>query len=215
MNKEHFLIELKIYLKVLPPAQQQQILAHYDLLFDQGAAEGQTEEQVAKELGKPRTIAEEILQEYGLEIKDKPLNPSGWVEIQPEAAQNGPEVVPHPYIEDPQPTPPPSTFVHIMQIIGLFAINFFFVFWMILGVLGMWIGAWVGVLFAAIAPFLGIGTLFFFWNTAAFFQVFLGIFLGGVGIIGFLLLLPISRGLWFLLKKYTRWNLRILRGGTY
>ena len=56
MNKEHFIIELKIYLKALNPKDQAIILAKYKALFDARVAEGETEEQVAKSLGKPRVI---------------------------------------------------------------------------------------------------------------------------------------------------------------
>ena len=46
MNKEHFIIELKIYLKALNPKDQAIILAKYKALFDARVAEGETEEQV-------------------------------------------------------------------------------------------------------------------------------------------------------------------------
>lgn len=44
MNKEHFIIELKIYLKALNPKDQAIILAKYKALFDARVAEGETEE---------------------------------------------------------------------------------------------------------------------------------------------------------------------------
>ena len=42
MNKEHFIIELKIYLKALNPKDQAIILAKYKALFDARVAEGET-----------------------------------------------------------------------------------------------------------------------------------------------------------------------------
>ena len=73
MNKEHFIIELKIYLKALNPKDQAIILAKYKALFDARVAEGETEEQVAKSLGKPRVIAEEILKEQGIELTERKI----------------------------------------------------------------------------------------------------------------------------------------------
>lgn len=81
MNKEHFIIELKIYLKALNPKDQAIILAKYKALFDARVAEGETEEQVAKSLGKPRIIAEEILKEQGIELTERKIENNGWQEI--------------------------------------------------------------------------------------------------------------------------------------
>ncbi|UYY07749.1 DUF1700 domain-containing protein [Enterococcus faecalis] len=81
MNKEHFIIELKIYLKALNPKDQAIILAKYKALFDARVAEGETEEQVAKSLGKPRVIAEEILKEQGIELTERKIENNGWQEI--------------------------------------------------------------------------------------------------------------------------------------
>ena len=61
MNKEHFLIELKIYLKPLSYQHQAAVLDKYEAIFDERMAAGEAEEQIAKNLGKPRSIAEEIL----------------------------------------------------------------------------------------------------------------------------------------------------------
>ncbi|RTK74167.1 XdhC family protein, partial [Enterococcus faecalis] len=45
-----------------------------------GAVEFQAE-QVAKSLGKPRVIAEEILKEQGIELTERKIENNGWQEI--------------------------------------------------------------------------------------------------------------------------------------
>ena len=57
MNREHFLIELKLHLRQLSLVDQQAILAKYDELFDEKLAQGLTEYQVTKELDSPKKIA--------------------------------------------------------------------------------------------------------------------------------------------------------------
>ena len=128
MNKEHFIIELKIYLKALNPKDQAIILAKYKALFDARVAEGETEEQVAKSLGKPRVIAEEILKEQGIELTERKIENNGGKKFQRLHAYDHPYEEESefyydndsPYYQRPQHRP----LTRFFQVLGIFCLNF-------------------------------------------------------------------------------------------
>ena len=59
MNKEHFFFILKNNLKGFTDEEIQEILYDYEEHFTVGTAEGKSEEEIAKELGDPITIAKQ------------------------------------------------------------------------------------------------------------------------------------------------------------
>jgi uncharacterized membrane protein len=60
MSKESFLRDLRQGLSGLPPAEIDEILADYAAYFDDGAANGRTEDDIAAALGDPRRLAREL-----------------------------------------------------------------------------------------------------------------------------------------------------------
>lgn len=60
MSKKEYLNLLNKYLKNISEEDKQDILAEYETHFISGVEDGQTEENIAKELGHPRDITKEI-----------------------------------------------------------------------------------------------------------------------------------------------------------
>ncbi|GGI43140.1 HAAS signaling domain-containing protein [Mammaliicoccus stepanovicii] len=60
MNKKTYLSTLNKYLKHLPDEDRADIIAEYETHFISGKEDGQSEEMIADELGKPKEIAKEI-----------------------------------------------------------------------------------------------------------------------------------------------------------
>ena len=58
MNRDEYLDLLKLYLKDLPSDEIQDILLDYEEHFRIGISKGKTEEEISKELGSPRDIAD-------------------------------------------------------------------------------------------------------------------------------------------------------------
>ncbi|ALS02850.1 hypothetical protein ATZ33_16140 [Enterococcus silesiacus] len=216
MNKEHFLIELKIYLKPLNSQQQALILNKYETIFEERLAEGDTEEQIAKSLGKPRGIAEEILQEFDISVPEKRIERDGWQEIQPVVNNDYyyEEELEHPY-EDPYRSyerPHHNGFTRFCQIAGVLSFNFLFMFWIIFAFIMVFFAFWlVGVVFL-FSPILGGISVFTGFNDGAMFQLFASIFLSGAGIVGLLILTPLTKFFGKCLQRYLQWNVRVLRG---
>lgn len=216
MNKEHFLIELKIYLKPLTNQQQGFILNKYETIFKERLADGETEEQIAKSLGKPRGIAEEILQEFDITVPEKKLERDGWQEIQPitnndDHYEDTPE---HPYDDAfrSYERPQRNGFTRFCQVVGVLAFNFLFMFWMIFAFIMVLFSCWLVAIVLLFSPILGGISIFSGFNDGAMFQLFVSIFLSGAGIIGLLIMTPLTKFFGKILKRYLQWNIHVLRG---
>lgn len=225
MNKEHFLIELKIYLRPLSAQQQAFVLDKYEALFDDGVAAGQSEEEVAKSLGKPKEIAEQVLEEFDIQVPEKKLTKNGWTEITGDGPQfasmpdDEPYVDPgHPYeeeYEDDYGYREPRRPHRFWRGVGLFCLNFFFMIWMWFTAFMLLFAGWITAGAFVISPILGVGSLILSFNDGGLFQLFMSLFLCGAGIIGVLILIPLSKFCVSLLKRYINWNRFVMRGGYY
>lgn len=224
MNKEHFLIELKIYLRPLSNQQQSTILTKYERLFDERLAAGETEEQIAKSLEKPKVIAEAILQEFDIAVPEKPLGRDGWQEITPVKKEVGqfeygeyytPETEEdHPYNNNQRDYlhPTHSPFVRFCQIAGILCLNFFLMIWLIFSAVMLFFSFWLVAILFLFSPILGAYSVFSGFTAVTAFQLFLSIFLSGLGIIGLLILAPLTKFFGRMLRRYFQWNIAIFRG---
>lgn len=212
MNKEHFLIELKLHLRQLSLVDQQAILAKYDDLFSEKMAQGLTEYQITKELDSPKEIACAILKEFNLEFKETPHHSNDWVEIstthQDRATYNS-----HPYFgENSVQKAPSSGFIRFFQITGIIFLNIFFMLWLIFcWGLSLFIG-WLISLSFVISPALGVYSLLTLTPSYGSFQFFMSLLLCGIGLIGLLIMIPFSKLSFNLLKTYSKWNFQVLKG---
>jgi len=74
MTRDEFITILKEELKNLPSAEVEDILYDYEEHFEVGLSKGKTEEEIAKELGNPKTIAKSYKANY--RINNAENNPS-------------------------------------------------------------------------------------------------------------------------------------------
>lgn len=212
MNKEHFLIELKIYLKPLSYQQQAAILDKYEEIFDDRIAAGETEEQIAKSLGKPRSIAEEILQEFDIDVPEKRLTKDGWQEISSSQTYDEYEKYEdeHPYDYYDEDTyyknRPQRPGFRALKICALLAFDFLFMFWMFFAFAAVVFSCWLAAVILVLSPILGTYSVIVGFNDAGLFQLFFSIFLCGAGIIGTMILLPLTRLFFSSLKRYIAWH---------
>lgn len=209
MNKEHFLIELRLNLKQLPFEEQQDICQVYADLFDEQLTAGLSEFEISKELGQPKLIAIEILKSKNLYFEETQPSDHGWQEF------SDAEQFEHPYQHEYEFSPvAPSRFSRVSQIIGLFFLNTCFMIWMISALFMLLFAAWLVALAMSASPLIAlVGIFMTAASTYGFFQLASAFIFCGVGLIGFLLLKPITTGSFKLLKGYIHWNLLILRGG--
>lgn len=69
MNKKDFLKELAYHLRKIPQHDRKEILTDFEEHFLLGLTDDKSEEEVADELGSPRTIARDLLADY----QEKPV----------------------------------------------------------------------------------------------------------------------------------------------
>lgn len=218
MNKEHFLIELKICLKAIAPQDQAIILEKYAIIFDERTAAGETEEQIAKSLGKPREIAEEILKEYDIEIPEQQRENDGWQEIEPDNSgmnyDSYYENFETPYDENTQMRyrPQHSPLARFFQVSGIVCLNLFLMIWIIFGIFMAFVGFWIAGVATILSPILGIYGVLMNYNNASLFQLSVSVFLFGASIIGWLLLVPLTKFVARIFRQYFQWNIAVLRG---
>lgn len=211
MDKEHFLIDLKLYLRQLPTNEQLTILADYERLFEEQAALGKTDYEITKELPSPKMIAMTVLNEANIPFKEQPLPSSDWEEFSYEAQHDRQD---HPYMEQAAyHQQKDSAFIRSSQIIGLFFLNFLFMFWAILTILLLILSGWIVVVSFIVSPVAGLFLLGSALSTYSWFQFFISLILLGCGIIASLILKPITKGVFKLIGIYTKWNMRVLKGG--
>ncbi len=218
MNQEHFLIELKIYLRALPTHQQEYILSTFVAKFSEGIALGKSEEQIAKELGNPQKIATKILNEFDIPIQESPKQKSDWEEFHEYGSEDfQTEINPHPY--DPYQDQAylrqkPSFFVRLCQVLGIISLNLFFMVWIIFSIFLVLFSVWAVTVVCLFSPFLGIYVLFTDAAVLGIFQFFCSLLLCGISIFAIYVLGIITRFFFRLFRAYFRWCIAKLQGDT-
>ncbi len=214
MNKEHFLIELKLHLRQLSLVDQQIILTKYEELFDTKISEGLTEYQITKELASPKEIAILILKEFNIEFEETTGIANDWMEF---SSQNDnsyfSENHHNPYSKEYEiKRNPDSGFIRFFQISGITLLNLFFMIWLIFGwALTLFMG-WILTISFIVSPLLGAFSFLSLTNSYGLFQLCISVILCGVGLIGLLIMVPFSKVSFNLLKTYGHWNLQVLKG---
>lgn len=234
MNKEHFLTELTIYLKPLSSKERAEILATYEELFQDGLAQGQTEEVIAKGLGKPKDIAADILAEHHLDFQEKKIYRNVWQEFKPEHRKyEGPRFDQKDYttsqaknnqqtqeVQDDFPyaeqygdyrRPPKSQ--SVLKKLMLLAFNLLIFIWAWFSIFMTCIACWLTVVVLLCAPLIGVGLFFFLPFSAAIFQMAIAMILFGCGLLGVCVGRPITHFFFSLTKRYWRFNRTVFSGG--
>ena len=213
MNQEHFLTELKIHLKPLPPQQIAYILQNYRSQFAEGLAAGKCEAVISQELGSPKEIAAHILAEIGIKTEPAREKNDDWQEFSQGQGYSQSQGFYHQYdSEGYTPLAKPSFFIRFCQVMGILALNAFFMIWFLLSIV-LLVGAfWLVDLVLLFAPVFGLIAFSTSVGSFALFQLFISIFLAGLGILGLAIMLPLTRSIFRFLKYYCRWTFNTLTG---
>lgn len=213
MNREHFFIELKLYLRQLSQSDQQNVIDEYQALFDEKLAEGLTEFEITKELATPKQIAQDILTDFNLPF-DIPNTPNqDWVEFSSSGSDNEHD---HPYQPSAHYTENSATaFTRFFQVAGIISLNALFMIWAILSWALLLFSGWLVSLTFILSPLISLYLLLQLNSAYSMFQFFMTLVLCGVGLIIFVMLKPLTNGSLKLLNYYTKWNLSVLKGGRH
>lgn len=191
MNKNEYLDLLKLYLKDLPDDEIQDILLDYEEHFRIGVSKGKSEEVISKELGSPRDIAGNY--KVSLEnafVKDENESYQG-VKSHNDNTRK--------------------------LLIGLLLIFFNFVivlgpFIAIVGVLFSSYIVGISIIFAGGALLLGFPVMLFIPSAQLHLLTTISFGLGfiGLGILGIILSIYLTKLLYKLSVKYFNWNIELI-----
>lgn len=70
MNKSEFLSQLSSSLRNIPNSEKEDIISEYETHFISGKQDGKCEEEIARKLGNPKTIAKELTVSYAISNAD-------------------------------------------------------------------------------------------------------------------------------------------------
>lgn len=208
MNKEHFMIELKLSLRDLSENDRQDVMSDYIEHFENGLAQGKSEEQIAKELGNPKQIAKEILAMYGIEAKQQgpEFSQGDWVAFETHQPFQETNYLPKENHD--------GFLKRLMKGAALFFFNLIFILAPVLTILGFLLAGWIIAITFSLLPLAGIYMLITAFSTIALFQFALTIVFCGVGLLLIALGYPLTLLFAKLMKRYVLWNIYVVFGGT-
>lgn len=188
MNKKEFIDKLKIHLQGMPESEIQDILSDYEEHFDVGISKGKSEEEIAKELGDPRDIAES----YRTSFKNTYNNTSntGY-----NTSNDG---------------------VRKALIIALLvAFNVIIVLGPYMAIFGILLGMYgvgIGFVFGGIGLLIGIPLSFFDFlpNLHIITTLSFSVCLGALGILTFILAVLLTKFIYQITVKYIKWNIDLI-----
>jgi len=213
MNEQHFLTELKIYLRPLHPQQIEAILMHYHQIFQEKKEKGLTEPEISASLATPKEIAKKILNELGyhnVTISKREHRKSDWQELTDEDIRLRNQYDYEQYFTTtPKKT---SFFIKIIKWLGLLTFNLFFFIWILIGIF-MMIGLfWLIISFLIASPFITL--LLPLWESYSFvwLQLFVSLVLFGFGLIGIVIMRYLTLYFFKFVRHYIRSIQSILKG---
>lgn len=204
MNEEHFLTELKIYLRALSTNQLNKILQTYQQIFSEQKTLGMNEEEISKMLGKPREIAQQILSEFDLSIEDYQPASHSWQEFQPYTQSE---------VDFQHATFQEARTSKWLKRIGLIAFNLFIMLWLWLtAALSLLVGWGLTVICFVL---FGAGILSISHNPdiVGLFPFSIGLVFLGLALIGLLLMPVLTLYFFRFTRDYIHWHLKYFRKG--
>lgn len=191
MNRIEFIDKLRLNLQGMPSSEVQDILSDYEEHFDIGISKGKSEEEIVRELGNPKDIANSYRSSY-------------------ENNYNGGVI-------DQRNTPTDNS-KNILMILLVIAFNVIIVlgpYVAILGVIISFFVAGISIAFSGIALMFGIPFNFIHYiaNPSIITSLSFGIGLIALGILGIILTIFLAKWFYQLSIKYLKWNIDIINKG--
>lgn len=186
MNREEYLRILKSSLHNLPTSEIEDILSDYEEHFHIGISKGKSEEEISKELGSPRDIANNYKTVYKPDLNQSSYNSS---------------------------TNNDNTHKILIGILLIF-FNLIIVLGPYLGIVGILFASYVSsgsFIFAGIALLFGSPFMLFtpIPSPHILTSLSFGVGLIGLGILGIILSIYLTKQLYKLTLRYINWNMKL------
>ncbi|MCM3785555.1 DUF1700 domain-containing protein [Neobacillus mesonae] len=209
MNRRMFMTALERELRPLEESERMELLSDYDQHFVMGLSEGKTEEEIARELGNPRELAQEAL-------GDRYASPSSSSRMAYNIAYGSsnnsdmPFTAGMPYMTESKSSP--RAFRNFFSAIGLFFLNLIFALPVFATIWSVWLAFAVTAAAGVLAPFLALADFMFQEKTVIWAEAFVSITMLGIGILFGIFSLWSAKKLAKLTLGYARWNFDVLKG---
>lgn len=186
MNRKEYLELLKMSLQHLPLDELTDILSDYEEHFDIGISKGKSEEEISGELGHPKEVASNYKTTYKPSFDGSSYNVN---------------------------TNDNTRRVLIILLLVFF--NLIIVLGPFMGLVGLFIGLYgasIAFVISGIALLFGTPFMFFTPIPAPHMltSISFGIALGGLGILGIILSIYLTKLFYGLIVKYIKWNLELI-----
>ncbi|MGY3779336.1 DUF1700 domain-containing protein [Isobaculum melis] len=213
MNKEHFLISLKLSLRGVPSPILEDTLAYYESVFEQEIEAGKSEELISKELGNPKDIAKGIFVAHNIRptVQAPQFSKGDWEEFEATQAEQQRYSGPQYAGEPPYRTASPTRGIFVAIALGFF--NLIFILAPIIAIISVIFAAWIVSTSFILSPIIGIVVAVGELSSYAMFQFFASLILCGIGLLLLLLIVPITKFFFKACAAYIKWNIRAIRGG--
>lgn len=193
MNRIEFIDKLRLNLQGMPSSEVQDILSDYEEHFDIGISKGKSEEEIVRELGNPKDIANSYRSSYGNNYNEGVIN---------------------------QRNTPTDNNNNILMILLVIAFNVIIVlgpYIAILGVILSFFIAGISITFSGITLMFGIPFNFIHYipNPNIITSLSFGIGLIALGVLGIILTIFIAKLFYQLTIKYLKWNIEIINKGGF
>lgn len=212
MNKEHFLISLKLSLRGVPSQILADTLAYYEATFAKEIEAGKSEELISKELGNPKDIAKGIFIAHNIRpaVQAPQFSKGDWEEFE---APRREERYTGPQYDDEVPRRSSSPIRGLFVAIALGFFNLIFVLAPILVIGALMFAGWIVSVSFILSPIIGIVIAVGALSSYAMFQFFSSLILCGLGLLLLLLIIPATKFFFKAFSVYIKWNIRAIRGG--
>lgn len=182
MNRKEYLELLRISLQHLPLDELKDILSDYEEHFDIGVSKGKSEEEISGELGHPKEVASNYKTTYKPSFNDNNND---------------------------------NNIRRLLIILLLGFFNLVVVLGPFMGLVGIFLGLYgtsIAFIVSGVALLFGSPFMFFTPIPAPHMltSISFGIVLGGLGILGIILSIYLTKLFYGLLVKYIKWNLELI-----
>lgn len=197
MNRQKFMQDMEMYLRPMDRIERAELLADYDQHFVLGLREGRSEEDIARELGRPEEIAREALGDrYNAhETSDTsgvdPFYAPTFREMQPPSSRN-------------------RATRNFFAAVGLIFLNLMLMIPIGLSLWSVWLTL-AGLSLLVLAP-VAAAVDYLFLGHFEKAEIFISIGLFRIGILFAIASKSVFRAFKVITLQYIRWNARVMRG---
>ncbi|CQR46094.1 hypothetical protein BN1058_00341 [Paraliobacillus sp. PM-2] len=190
MDKKSFMNELAYHLRELSSHDRNDILQDYEDQFKIAEIEGKDEQSIILELGTPRVIAQKRLADLNISHFDQENR----------------------YPAEPSSNPSRSPIRSFVFALILIVFNIVIVLGPAVALVAVWISVWAVAMAFSLSPIGWVLSLFWRPISSILPEFFIVLTLTSIGVLLAIVMIYVTKILFFAVKGYLKWNIDVIRG---